>query len=321
MDKILQALFGTRRGVMSTVRSIARHFRKNWQLWVMVSPALLYIIIFNYGPMYGLQLAFRDYDFSKGITGGDWAGLKYFDQYFTSPMFIPTIRNTFLIAFTSIIFGFPIPIILAIAINSLKNLWWKKAVQTTIYMPYFISTVVLVSMLQILLSTNTGIVSNGLKFIGLIAPEANLLGDPGAFIPVYVISGIWQSAGWNSIIYIAALSSVDGQLYDAARVDGANRWQQVWHVELPAIKSTIIILFIMNMGGVLSVGFEKTFLMQNSLNKAVSEVISTYVYNIGLRSSQFSFGAAVGLFNTLVNFVFLMITNAISKKVADISLM
>ena len=301
--------------------NLGKVLRRDWQLWIMILPAALYILIFCYGPMYGLQLAFKDYDFSKGITGGDWAGFTYFQKYFDSPLFWPTIRNTFTIAFFSLICGFPVPIILAIAINSIKGQRWKRTVQTTVYLPYFISTVVLVAILQILLSTTTGLVSNALKAIGLIGEKANLLGDPGSFVPVYVISGIWQSAGWNSIIFIAALAAVDGQLYDAAKVDGANRWQQVWHVELPAILPTIIILLIMNMGGILSVGFEKTFLMQTATNKGVSEVISTYVYNVGLKSSQFSFGSAVGLFNTVVNFVFLVLANQISKRAANISLM
>ena len=301
--------------------SPGKAIRRDWQLWIMIFPAVLYIAIFCYGPMYGLQLAFRDYDFSKGITGGNWAGFKYFMQYFQSPMFLPTIKNTFVIAFFSLICGFPVPIILAIAINSIKGQKWKRSVQTAVYLPYFISTVVLVAILQILLSPSTGILSHALRAVGIVGEKANLLGDPSAFVPVYVISGIWQSAGWNRIIFIAALAAVDGQLYDASKVDGANRWQQVWHVELPAILPTIIILLIMNMGGILSVGFEKTFLMQNALNKSVSEVISTYVYNVGLKSSQFSFGSAVGLFNTIVNFIFLVIANQVSKRSADISLM
>ncbi len=179
----------------------------------------------------------------------------------------------------------------------------------------------MVAILQILLSPSTGVVSNFLKSLHIIPQSINLLGTPSAFVPVYVLSGIWQSAGWNSIIFIAALASVDGQLYDAAKVDGANRWQQVIHVELPAIVPTIVILLIMNMGRVLSVGFEKVFLMQNDLNLSVSEVISTYVFNIGVQSGQFSFGSAVGLFNTVINFAFLMIANMVSKKAADISLM
>ena len=295
--------------------------KKEWQLWVMILPALAYILIFCYGPMYGIQLAFRKYDFSKGLTGGDWVGLKYFIQYFESPMFGTTMKNTFVISFFTLVCGFPIPILLAIVINSLRQNKLKRVVQTAVYMPYFISTVVMVAILQILLSPTTGVISGLLKDLHLIPRSVNLLGTPGAFVPGYVLSGVWQSAGWNSIIFIAALSAVDGQLYDAARVDGASRWQQVIHVELPALVPTIVILLIMNMGRILSVGFEKVFLMQNDLNLSVSEVISTYVFNIGVQSGQFSFGSAVGLFNTIINFAFLMMANWISKKTADISLM
>ena len=295
--------------------------KKEWQLWVMILPALAYILIFCYGPMYGIQLAFGKYDFSKGLTGGDWVGLKYFIQYFESPMFGTTMKNTFVISFFTLVCGFPIPILLAIVINSLRQNKLKRVVQTAVYMPYFISTVVMVAILQILLSPTTGVISGLLKDLHLIPRSVNLLGTPGAFVPVYVLSGVWQSAGWNSIIFIAALSAVDGQLYDAARVDGASRWQQVIHVELPALVPTIVVLLIMNMGRILSVGFEKVFLMQNDLNLSVSEVISTYVFNIGVQSGQFSFGSAVGLFNTIINFAFLMMANWISKKTADISLM
>ena len=287
----------------------------------MILPAIVYIIIFCYVPMYGIQLAFRKYDFSKGLTGGDWVGFKYFIQYFESPMFWTTLRNTFVISFFTLVCGFPAPILLALVVNSLRQKKLRRVVQTAVYMPYFISTVVMVAILQILLSPSTGVVSNLLKSLHIIPQSINLLGTPSAFVPVYVLSGIWQSAGWNSIIFIAALASVDGQLYDAAKVDGANRWQQVIHVELPAIVPTIVILLIMNMGRVLSVGFEKVFLMQNDLNLSVSEVISTYVFNIGVQSGQFSFGSAVGLFNTVINFAFLMIANMVSKKAADISLM
>lgn len=302
-------------------RKILSVLKKDWQLWIMILPAIVYIIIFCYGPMYGIQLAFRKYDFSKGLTGGDWLGFKYFIQYFESPMFWTTLRNTFIISFFTLICGFPAPILLALVVNSLRQQKLKKVVQTAVYMPYFISTVVMVAILQILLSPSTGVVSGLLKSMHLIPPSINLLGTPSAFVPVYVLSGIWQSAGWNSIIFIAALSSVDGQLYDAAKVDGANRWQQVIHVELPALVPTIVILLIMNMGRVLSVGFEKVFLMQNDMNLPVSEVISTYVFNVGVQSGQFSFGSAVGLFNTVINFAFLMIANMVSKKAADISLM
>ena len=295
--------------------------KKEWQLWVMILPALAYILIFCYGPMYGIQLAFRKYDFSKGLTGGDWVGLKYFIQYFESPMFGTTMKNTFVISFFTLVCGFPIPILLAIVINSLRQNKLKRVVQTAVYMPYFISTVVMVAILQILLSPTTGVISGLLKDLHLIPRSVNLLGTPGAFVPVYVLSGVWQSAGWNSIIFIAALSAGEGQLYDDARVERASRWHQDSHEELQALVRSIVVLLIMNMGRILSVGFEKVFLMQNDLNLSVSEVISTYVFNIGVQSGQFSFGSAVGLFNTIINFAFLMMANWISKKTADISLM
>lgn len=300
---------------------VKRYFRKNWQLWIMLLPAMLYILIFCYVPMYGIQLAFRDYDFTKGITGGAWAGLKYFKQYFDSPMFWVTLKNTFVIAFASIVVGFPIPIILAMVINQLKNKKWKRTVQTTVYIPYFISVVVMVSILRIMLADGTGVIDGFLKSLHLVGENVNLMGSEKAFMPVYVLSGVWQTMGWNSIIFIAALSSVDTQLYDACKMDGANRWQTMIHVDLPAILPTIMSILILNMGNILNVGFDKVFLMQNSLNLGASQVISTYVYTVGIKSTQFSFGAAVGLFNTLINFVFLVVTNQLSKRVTGTGLM
>lgn len=309
-----------KRGEIKKVK-VKRYFRKNWQLWIMLLPAMLYILIFCYVPMYGIQLAFRDYDFTKGITGGAWAGLKYFKQYFDSPMFWVTLKNTFVIAFASIVVGFPIPIILAMVINQLKNRKWKRTVQTTVYIPYFISVVVMVSILRIMLADGTGVVDGFLKSLHLVGENVNLMGSEKAFMPVYVLSGVWQTMGWNSIIFIAALSSVDTQLYDACKMDGANRWQTMIHVDLPAILPTIMIILILNMGNILNVGFDKVFLMQNSLNLGASQVISTYVYTVGIKSTQFSFGAAVGLFNTLINFVFLVVTNHLSKRVTGTGLM
>ena len=309
-----------KRGEIKKVK-VKRYFRKNWQLWIMLLPAMLYILIFCYVPMYGIQLAFRDYDFTKGITGGAWAGLKYFKQYFDSPMFWVTLKNTFVIAFASIVVGFPIPIILAMVINQLKNKKWKRTVQTTVYIPYFISVVVMVSILRIMLADGTGVINGFLKSLHLVGENVNLMGSEKAFMPVYVLSGVWQTMGWNSIIFIAALSSVDTQLYDACKMDGANRWQTMIHVDLPAILPTIMIILILNMGNILNVGFDKVFLMQNSLNLGASQVISTYVYTVGIKSTQFSFGAAVGLFNTLINFVFLVVTNHLSKRVTGTGLM
>jgi len=302
-------------------KNMGTYLKNTWQLWIMLLPAMIYIFVFCYVPMYGVQLAFREYNFSKGFTGGDFVGFKYFIQYFESPMFWPTLKNTFVIAATSIVLGFPAPIILAMIINQIKNQKWKKTVQTTVYIPYFISVVVLVSMMNILLANKSGVISNFLKAIHLVGQNVNLLGSESAFVPVYVFSGIWQTMGWNSIIFIAALSSVDTQLYDACRIDGANRWQTMVNVDIPAIVPTIIILLIMNMGNILNVGFDKIFLMQNSLNLGASQVISTYVYTVGIKSSQFSFGAAVGLFNTVINFVFLILTNKLSRKVTGTGLM
>lgn len=305
-------------------KSLGWYLSHDWQLWVMLIPAIVYIFIFCYMPMYGAQLAFRDYDFSKGIYGGAWAGLKYFKQYFTSAMFSTTLTNTFVISLSSIVFGFPAPIILALVFNQLRHAGIKRVLQTVVYIPYFISTVVLVSMLNVLFAKQGGVLSDFLKLLHLVPQDANLLGQKQYFVGMYVGSGLWQSMGWNSIIYIAALSSVDVQLYDAAKIDGANAWQRIIHIEFPALVPTIMILLILNMGGILNVGFDKVYLMQNTLNKKASEVISTYVYNLmapTTGSPQFSLATAVGLFTNVVNFAFLIITNWVSKKVTGSGLM
>jgi putative aldouronate transport system permease protein len=306
---------------LQPVQTAAASVIRDYQLWLMVLPACAVIFIFNYIPMYGIQLAFRDFNFSKGLLGGNWAGLKYFKQYFNSPMFFATIRNTFVIAATSTVFGFPAPILMALLFNQIRRQRIKRFLQTVVYIPYFISTVVMVALIFILCSPNNGIISHFLKAAGLVGQSVNLVGNARAFLPLYVISGIWQACGWNSVIYFAALSGVDSQLYDAAKIDGANRLGIIWHIELAALVPTIVILLILNMGNILSVGFEKVYLMQNSLNISVSEVISTYTYKIGLTSNQFSLGSAIGLFNTAVNFAFLALTNLIAKKTSDISLL
>ena len=289
----------------------------DWQLWVMLLPAIVYIFIFCYMPMYGVQLAFRKYDFARGIYGGDWVGFANFTQYFTSPMFKTTVVNTFIIAIASIVFSFPAPIVLALIINQVRRKRWKRTVQTVVYIPYFISTVVLVSMLNVMFAQNGGVLSDLMKRLGLVPANANLLGQKQYFVWLYVFSGVWQGMGWNSIIYLAALSGVDPSLYEAAKIDGANALQRVIHVEFPVLVPTIMILLIMNMGNILNVGFDKIFLMQNTLNKSVSEVISTYVYHLMAPTTgapQFSLATAVGLFTNVVNFTFLMVANWFSKK-------
>lgn len=299
-------------------RSLARHVRRYWQLWVMLAPAIAFVAVFAYIPMYGIQLAFREFDFSAGLTGGDWVGFAYFVQFFESPLFATLMRNTVVISLATLVFGFVAPIGLAIVVNQVVNRTRKKFLQTVTYLPHFISIVVIVGMLQVFLSPTSGLVTHLLAALGV--EGVNLLGDPSTFVPVYVISEVWQHCGWNSIIYLAALSTVDTQLYEAARIDGANRFQIIRHVDLPAIVPTMIVLLILNMGGVLHTGFEKVFLMQNPLNLPVSEVISTYVYKIGILSSQFSYSTAIGLFNTVINFTFLVVTNQIAKRWSNTSL-
>lgn len=298
--------------------TILNTFKRDYQLWLLILPAIIIVFVFNYIPMYGIQLAFREYDFTQGLTGGEWVGLKYFQQFIESHMFTDLMRNTILISLTTIIIGFPAPIILALLVNQIKWKKGKKILQTTVYLPHFISIVVLVGLLNVLLSPNTGIVGHIMNALGF--GDTNLLASTKTFIPVYVLSDIWQHVGWNSIIYLAALASVDPQLYDSAKIDGASRWQIIRNVEIPAIIPTIIILLILNMGSIISTGFEKIFLMQNPLNLPVSEVIETYVYKIGIISNQFSYAAAIGLFNTIINFALLLTMNYIAKRFSNISL-
>ena len=281
---------------------------------------ILYIIIFKYVPIYGVQMAFRDYNIFKGMQGSPWVGLKYFRQFFSSSEFVKLIGNTLTISIYGLLAGLVFPIILALVLNYLNNLRFKKAVQTITYAPYFISTTVMVSIILNILAINSGPVNSFLQSIGL--DQIDFLADPNKFAHVYVWSGIWQYTGYNAIIYIATLSGVDPTLHEAAVMDGANKFQRVWHIDLPSIKSTIIILLIMSMGGVLSTGFEKIYLMQNNLNIRASEVIDTYVYKIGLASpiANYSYPTAIGLFQSLIGMVLIMGTNVIAKKVGGESL-
>ena len=287
--------------------------RKNWVLYLMLLPAAAFVGLFAYGPMYGIQLAFRDYDPTKGITGGPWAGLKYFQQFFESPQFWDIMRNTVVISLGTLILGFLAPIILALIINQIGGQKMKGFVQTITYMPHFISTVVIVSMINVFLDPNNGL-------IGRLFPNTILMETPNAFAPIYWVTEVWQHCGWNAIIYLAALSAVDTSLYEAAKMDGAGRLQLIRYVDLPTIMPTCVVLLIMNMGSVLAVGFEKVWLMQNALNLPASEVIATFTFRTGIQGYQYSYGAAIGLFNTIINFVFVVTANFISKKVSDTSI-
>ena len=299
------------------VAGLVRHARRYWQLWVMAAPAIAFVAVFAYVPMYGLQLAFREFDFSAGLTGGEFVGLKYFQQFFDSPQFWTLIRNTVVISLTTLVAGFVAPIALALIVNQVVGRTRKKFLQTATYLPHFISIVVIVGMLQVFLSPSSGLITRVAEFFGVTG--VNFLGS-STFVSVYVISEVWQHCGWNSIIYLAALASVDTQLYEAARIDGAGRFTIIRHIDVPALIPTMIVLLILNMGNVLNTGFEKIFLMQNPLNLGVSEVIATYVYKIGILSNQFSYGTAIGLFNTLINFTFLVVTNQVAKRVSNTSL-
>lgn len=289
------------------------HFKRYWQLWLMALPAMAFVALFAYVPMYGIQLAFREFVPSQGLTGGEWVGFKYFEQFFTSPMFASTMINTFKISLGTLVLGFIAPIILALLINQIAGKRIKGFVQTITYMPHFISTVVIVSMINIFLNPDSGM-------IGRFCGETNLMGNADAFAPIYWITEVWQHCGWNSIIYLAALAGVDTSLYEAAKMDGAGRLQLIRYVDIPAIMPTCGILLILNMGSVLGVGFEKVYLMQNSLNLSSSEVLSTFVYKMGLVSNQYSYSTAIGLFNTVINFAFLVTANLISKRVSNTSI-
>ncbi|MBQ7839774.1 MAG: sugar ABC transporter permease [Lachnospiraceae bacterium] len=298
--------------------SLKEDFKKRWQLYLMLILPVAYIIVFCYAPMGGIVIAFKNYSFRKGIWGSDWVGLKYFKQFFVNPDMAKLLKNTLIISLYSLAASFPAPIILALALNIIGGTKFKKFMQSLTYAPYFISTVVMVGIILQCLHLNVGIVNNVLEFLGM--DRIDFMGKASLFRHIYVWSGVWQGTGYSAIIYIATLGNVDQSLVEASLIDGANRWQRIKIVELPALKPIITIQLIMAVGGVMGVGFEKVFLMQNSLNLPVSEIISTYVYKRGLHDMQYSFATAVGLFNSVVNFILIFIANKVSQKFGETSL-
>lgn len=297
---------------------VGRKIMKHWQFYLLVFLPLLYIIIFKYIPMFGVIIAFKEYNVVQGILGSPWAGLKYFKQLFEVPFFWQYFKNTLEISLYGMAIGFPAPIILALALNEIRNGVFKKSVQMVTYAPYFISTVVIVSILIVNLSPNVGLLSNAFRALGM--EPIDFMGKAGFFKTIYVFSDVWQFTGYGAIIYIAALSGVNPDLYEAAKVDGASRFQKIIHIDIPSLVPVIVILLILNLGQMMSLGFEKIYLMQNPLNQNTSEVISTYVYKVGLLGANFSFSAAIGLFNSVINFVLLVLVNYISKKISSNSL-
>lgn len=285
---------------------------KYWQLYLLLLIPVTYVIVFSYIPMAGLLIAFKNFDFTKGVIGSEWVGLLNFEKFFRSPQFKQILINTLTLSFYRLLVGFPIPILFAIAIHAFPGKRYGKIIQTTTFVPYFISTVVMVGLVNQLLNNRIGLygIFYSAIFGGRIGSAPNLLSNPSLFKHLYVWSGIWQGTGYEAIIYIAALSSVDPVLHEAACIDGASRFRRVIHVDIPALLPTIIILLIINSGKIMNIGYEKVFLMQNSLNLSSSEVISTYVYKVGLTArSDFSQATAISMFNSVINFVLLLTVN------------
>jgi len=297
--------------------SLGKRIKKTWQLWVFVLPALIGLIVFSYIPMYGIVLAWKDYSPIQGIMGSRNVGFAHFARFFRSPYFVDIIRNTIVISLYGMIVGFPIPILLALGLNQIRNLKFKKFIQTVTYAPYFISTVVLVGIINIVFAEK-GFVN---QFVSLFGNEPILfMGNIKYWRHIYVWTGVWQSMGWNAIIYIAALAGVSPELHEAAIIDGATKFQRIKYIDLPSIAPTIVITLILSAGSIMSVGFEKAFLMQNSLNAEVSEIIATYIYKVGLLSGQYGFSTAVGLFNSVINCILLLSVNKIAKKMGHSSI-
>lgn len=301
---------------ISIASTIKKDLRRNWSLYLVILPVVTFYFLFNYKPMYGALIAFQDYRPAQGF-GKNWVGLKHFERFFNNPFFFRLLKNTLTINILYLLFGFPAPIILALLLNELKSKKFLTISQTCMYLPHFISSVIVCSML-LQFSLSDGLFNDILVFFG--RPRGSLLQDSKAYVPLYVGSSIWQEVGWGSIIYVAALSGVDSQLYDAASVDGAGKWKQLLHVTIPGIVPTIIIKLILSIGTLMSLGYEKTLLLYNETIYDVADIISTYVYRYGLESSQYSYASAVGLFNSTINIILLTAANKISSKVSETSL-
>lgn len=301
-------------GILKTIR---KDFAKFKYVYLMAIPVVAYYIIFEYLPMYGVIIAFKSFNIKLGILKSPWVGFKYFTDFFSSYYFVRLIKNTLLINVYDVIFSFPAPIILALMLNEVRGKLFKKTVQTITYMPHFISMVVICGIIIDFTATD-GIISTLLAQFGM--EPGNLLAEKELFRTIYIGSGIWQGVGWGSIIYMAALTNIDTLLYEASTIDGAGRWKQVWHITLPGIAPTIITLFVLRLGRMMNVGFEKVMLLYNPLTYETADVISTFVYRKGLLSFDYSYSTAVGLFNSVINFSLLIIANKISRKLSETSL-
>lgn len=294
-----------------------KDFSRNWELYLLVIPVLVFYFLFSYKPMYGALIAFQNYKPALGFSGSPWVGFDNFTRFFSSPFFGRLLRNTLLLSFELLIFGFPAPIILALLLNEVHQRKFKKIVQTVTYLPHFISIIVVAGMLTDF-CMSTGLINDIIVFFG--GERSPLLQNPALYRTIYVLSDIWQQIGWGSIIYLSALTGVDTQLYDAASIDGAGRFQQLLHVTLPGIMPTIITMLILRIGSMMSIGYEKTILLYNPSTYETADIISSYVYRVGILEQGWSYSTAIGLFNSVINLVLLIIANKLSKKLADTSL-
>lgn len=299
-------------------KSVFKRLCSQWQLYVMLAPAMIAMLIFHYIPMYGIVIAFKELSIGESLFGGTWVGLANFRRLFQSNLFTTVFKNTVLISFVQHFILWPLPIILALLIHNSSSKAVRKFSQTATYLPHLLSMVVVVTLIELFCNRETGMINIVLQNMGF--KPVFFMGEPKWFYGMYFISGIWQGLGSSAVIYIAALTSVDVQLLEAATIDGASKLQRMWYIDIPTIKPTIVLLLIMNMGKILSVGYEKVLLMQNDLNVSASEIIGTYVYKMGILSADYSFSAAVSLFNNIIGLVLVIVTNRIAKKVADIAL-
>lgn len=300
-------------GAVIHKKPLGKRIMENWQLYLLLLIPVVLTVVYKYIPMYGIQIAFRDFKASKGFSGSEWVGWDWFERFFTSPNCARMIRNTVLLSLYSLLWSFPVPVILALMINQLRFHRFKRVVQTVLYAPHFISTMVICGMIRIFLSPSGGLLNL------LMGTQVDYLAESDAFRTIYIASGIWQEAGWGTIIYLATLSTVDSCLYEAAKIDGATMFQRILHIDLPQLIPIAVLMLIMSAGSLMSVGFEKVWLLQTDLNKATSDVIAVYVYEQGIERAKYSYSTAVGLFNTVVNILLLLVVNKISKKAADVS--
>ena len=289
-----------------------KRIKANWQMYLLLLIPVVITFIYKYIPMYGIQIAFRDFKASRGITGSEWVGLQWFEKFFTSPNCLRMIKNTFLLSAFTLLWSFPIPIIVSLCLNQLRFLKLRKLAQTIFYAPHFISTMVICGMIKIFLSPSGGLLNL------LMGTQIDFLTEASAFRTIYIVSEVWQHAGWGCIIYLATLATVDTSLYEAAKVDGASVWQRIVNIDIPALLPMAILNLIMSAGALMNIGFEKVWLLQTDLNKAASDVISVYVYEQGIEHAKYSYSTAVGLFNTVINLILLIIVNRIATKHSDV---